>query len=142
MKKSWLLIAAFAVSTPAVCATLESLNKEQLIQAFVNKTAVSVTYDVFHGQPMPTTTFSYYLDDKGNIFGKFSKKPQNEPQTDTGVYYIEQDGSGYFTWKHWYDGKKICFHIFNTQNAYISVDCNNVFHTVYLKNAIKSGKQL
>lgn len=142
MKKTLLMIATLAISEPALCSTLESLNKQQFVNAFVNKTVVSINYDVFNGKVIPSI-FSFYLDDQGNVTGKLSKKPNNEePQTDTGHYYIDQDGAGYFTWKHWYSGKKLCFHLFNTENMYLSIDCNNVFHTAYLKSAIKSGNQL
>jgi hypothetical protein len=141
MKKLLLLITMLAISPLALCATLQSLNKKQLNDAFVNKTAVSINYDDFHGHPLGAS-FSYYLDGKGNIIGKLSQKPENEPQTDTGTYYLKADGTGYFTWKHWYGGKKICFRIFNTKNAYISVDCQNQFHTVYMKKDIQSGNQI
>jgi hypothetical protein len=141
MKKFLILITTLAVSPLAFSSTLHSLDKKQFNNAFVNKTAVSISYDDFHGHPMGAS-FSYYLDGKGNIFGKLSKKPNNEPQMDTGTYYILEDGTGYFKWKHWYGGKKICFHIFNTKNAYISVDCNNMFHTVYMKNSIQHGNQV
>ncbi|MBS0350983.1 MAG: hypothetical protein JSR33_07350 [Proteobacteria bacterium] len=141
MRKCLLLITMVAISTPVFSATLKSLNKEQITNAFVGKTAVSVKMDDFEGH-LGSNTFSMYLDGKGNIKGKLSSKVNNEPQTDTGVYVIEKDGTGYFTWQHWYGAKKICFRIFNTENAYLSVDCSNLFHTVYMKNAIKTGEQL
>ncbi len=141
MRKSALLFAALVFGSPALAATLESLNKEQVVNTFVNKTAVSIPTDIFNGQLKPNT-FSMYLDDKGNVSGKLSAKPKDGLQTDTGTYSIDTDGTIYAVWNHWYDGKKVCFHFFNTDNAYLSIDCNNVFHTVYLKNAIKTGKQL
>lgn len=141
MKKSILFLTILAVNEPVFSASLESLNKEQFVTAFVNKTTVSLATDVFNGQVVPNT-FSYYLDDKGNMQGKFGAKPKNGPQADVGNYKIEADGRVLCTWKHWYNGKTMCFQIFNTENAYISVDCNNIFHTAYLKNAIKEGNHL
>lgn len=141
MKKTLSFMAMLAISTPVFSATLESLSKEQLVKAFVNKTSVSISTDVYNGQIVPNT-FSFYLDDKGNVKGQFGVKPKNGPQMDTGVYKIEEDGAMYVTWQHMYDGKKVCFRLFDTDNAYVSVDCNNVFHTAYLKNAIKEGNQI
>lgn len=141
MRKSILFITMLAISLSVFPATLKSLDKEQFNKAFLNKTAVSVPIDVFNGKVMPKS-FSYYLDDKGNVKGKFGVKPQNEPQTDEGVYTVEKDGTVYVTWKHWYGGKKICFRVFDSENAYLSLECNNVFHTAYLKNDIKEGNQL
>ena len=83
-----------------------------------------------------------FLDDKGNIIGKMSHKPSNEPQIDKGIYSIDADGTAYITWQHWDGTKKLCFHAFNTENAYINVGCDNVFHTVFMKDAIKSGNHL
>ena len=47
---------------------------------------------------------------------------------DEGTYAIDDDGTAYITWKHWDGSKKLCFHSFKTENAYINVDCNNIFH--------------
>jgi hypothetical protein len=141
MKKSILLVAMVGMSGSAFSATLESLTKEQFVKAFVNKTSVSIPADVFSGQSM-SNTFSLYLDDKGHMKGRLAVKPKNEPQVDEGVYTIEADGTGYFTWNHWYNKKKLCFQLFEAENAYISLECDKVFHTVYLKNSIKAGEQI
>lgn len=46
------------------------------------------------------------------------------------------------TWQHWDEGKKLCFHAFDTANAYVNVDCDNVLHTAFMKEAIQSGNHL
>ena len=96
------------MSETTLAATLESLNKEQVTKAFVNKTAVSIPADVFGGQVMSATS-SYYLDDKGNVKGKLSIKPSNGPQTDTGVYSIDKNGDLYVTGKIGMAAKKFAF---------------------------------
>jgi hypothetical protein len=141
MKKSIAFVAILATCTSAFSVTLESLNREQMVKTFVNKTAVSIGTDIFNGEVVPKT-FSFYLDYKGNVKGKFGVKPKHEPQTDVGVYTIEKDGTIYVTWKHWYGSKKICFRLFNSENAYLSLECNNVFHTAYLKSAITPGDHI
>lgn len=141
MRKPISFVAMLFISEPIFSATLESLSKDQMLKNLVNKTSVSIASDIFHGQIVPNT-FSYYLDAKGNVLGRFGVKPKNEPQTDTGVYTIAEDGAMYVTWQHWYNGKKMCFHLFNTENAYLSVDCDNIYHTTYLKTAIKEGNQI
>lgn len=128
-------------SSPSFCATLNSLNKDEFINAFVNKTSVSIATDNLNGHTIDNT-FSMYLDDKGNIVGRMSRKPSNEPQIDKGTYSIDDDGTAFITWQHWDSAKKLCFHAFNTDNAYINVGCDNVFHTVFMKDAIKSGNHL
>ena len=122
-------------------AFLNSMTKDQIKQAFVNKTMVSIPVDNLNGRTIENT-FSMFLDDQGNILGRMAQKPENEPQTDKGVYSIARDGSLYITWQHWDGAKKLCAHFFETQNAYIAIDCANTFHTVFMKEAIQSGNRL
>ncbi len=83
-----------------------------------------------------------FLDSKGNMWGKMATKLINEPQTDTGIYTVSKDGTVYFTWQHWDSAKQLCAHIFETQNSYISIDCSNVFHTVFMKASSQVGNKL
>jgi len=136
-----LFISFIAMSSLSMAATLTSMNKEQIKQAFINKTSTSIATDNLNGRDI-NNTFSFYLDEKGNLFGKMAKKPADQPQTDKGVYTIKDDGTIYLTWQHWDGAKQLCFHIFNTQNAFITVDCNNVFHSAFMKAAIKPGNHL
>lgn len=143
MKKSVVFISTLVASQTVLSAGLESLNKQQLQAAIVNKTVVSIPSNVFssHGQEV-TQAFSFYLDDKGNMKGQFAAKPKNDPQSDVGTYKIDADGSVHTTWQHWYGGKTLCWHFYDAANAYIALECNKIFHTAYLKNEIKEGDQL
>lgn len=136
-----IFVALLSINSLSFSATLNSLNRDQFIKAFVNKTSISIATDNLNGRTIENT-FSMYLDDKGNIIGKMSHKPVNEPQTDNGVYSIDEDGTAYITWQHWDGEKKLCFHAFNTNNAYINVGCDNFFHTAFMKEAIKAGNHL
>ena len=129
------------VSNLGFATTLRSLNKDQFIKAFVNKTSVSIATDNLNGQTIDNT-FSMFLDGRGHIIGKMSHKPVNEPQIDKGIYSVDKDGTAYVTWQHWDGAKKLCFHAFNTANAYINIGCDNVFHTAFMKEAIKSKNHL
>jgi len=143
MKKLMMSILTVLLTTNSLAqnATLHYLNKDQFIKAFVNKTSVSIATDNLNGRTIENT-FSMFLDSKGKIIGKMAIKPANEPQMDEGTYSIDEDGTAYVTWKHWDGAKKLCFHSFDTQNAYINVDCNNVFHTAFMKKAITKGNSL
>jgi len=134
-------IGLLLFSVISVGATLHSMNKAQIEQAFINKTVVSIATDNLNGHTI-NNTFSMFLDGKGNVFGKMSVKPDNEPQTDQGIYSIKNDGTLYITWQHWDGAKKLCGHMFNANNAYIAVDCADVFHTVFMKENVQSGNQL
>jgi hypothetical protein len=129
------------VSTLSYADTLNSMNKDQVEQAFVNKTSTSIPVIHSKGRPV-ANTISIFLDDKGNIFGKMAHKMANEPQTDKGVYTIKDDGTYYLTWQHWDDSKQFCVHFFNTKTAYVVISCTNVFHTAFMKDSFQSGNQL
>lgn len=144
MKKQALLIISImslAMSSLSFAATLTSMHKTQFEQAFINKTFTSIATDNLNGRTIDNT-FSMFLDNHGNIWGKMSHKPANEPQTDKGIYSVKDDGTFYITWQHWDGAKQLCGHIFETENAYISVDCNNVFHTTFMKATVQSGNHL
>lgn len=143
MKKiiSITLSMLYFISSAGYSLTLTSLNKDEFKKAFVNNTSVSIATDNLNGHTIDNT-FSMFLDDRGKIIGKMSVKPANEPQMDEGIYSIDDDGTAYITWKHWDGSKKLCFHSFKTKNAYINVDCDNIFHTVFMKEAIRAGNHL
>lgn len=136
-----LFSALIIVNSIGFSAVMVSMNKVQFERVFINKTLTSIPTDNLNGRTI-NNTFSMYLDNQGNIWGKMSKKPANQPQTDKGVYSITNDGTFYITWQHWDRAKKLCGHVFITQNAYISIDCAGVFHTVFMKASVKSGNHL
>ncbi|MCX7123682.1 MAG: hypothetical protein NTV32_08500 [Gammaproteobacteria bacterium] len=130
-----------AVSTASFAATLTSMNKIQVERVFTNQTLVSIGTDNLNGKTIDNT-FSMFLDGRGHIWGKMAQQPAGQPQTDQGVYSIAADGIFYITWQHWDDAARLCGHLFETDNAYISVDCSNVFHTAFMKADVLSGNHL
>ena len=136
-----IFLTLISISSLSLSATLQSMNKAQFKEEFINRTFVSIATDNLNGHTIDNT-FSMFLDDMGNIWGKMSHKPTNEPQTDKGTYTITDNGTFYITWQHWDGAKKLCGRVFNTENAYISVDCDNIFHTAFMKEAVKPGNYL
>ena len=57
-------------------------------------------------------------------------------------YEINQDGSVIIQWKHWDFSKQLCFNLFETQNAYLSIGCQGVYHSTFMKSDVKPGKHL
>lgn len=138
MKKSAAILFATltAVTSLGAGATLNSINQDQVKQAFVNKTFISAGTARLDDREI-ANIFTGSMDDHGKIHGKFFHKPSHAPQTDQGVYAIKADGQLCITWQHWQGGKEFCVYAYNTTNAYVLVDINNVFHIVFLKNDIK-----
>lgn len=119
--------------------TLHSMTRERVRSALINKTLISIPTDNLNGKTI-NNTFSLYFDGKGNAYGGMTLKPKDQPKTDTGIYSINRDGSFYITWKHWDESKKFCGNFYETKNAYLAISCDNVFHTVFMKESIKNGK--
>ena len=140
MKKQWAIFSVLsATSSLSFGATLNSISQDQFKQAFVDKTYTSIS--TAYGKETDNSV-TVYMDENGKIQGKFTHKPANAPQTDQGVYSIKDDGLVCITWQHWFKGKEECVYAYNTQNAYIMVDNNNIFHLVFMKSAIESGNHL
>ena len=138
MKKTAIALGAalIAVSSLGFAATLNSLDKDQVKQAFVNKTYTSIGITHLNDQSIHDI-FVGSMDDMGKIHGKFSHAPPQGPQSDEGVYTIKDDGQICITWQHWQQNKEFCVYVYGTNNAYVLVDVNNTFHTVFLKTDVK-----
>lgn len=130
-----------AVSSLTLGTTLHSMSKKEVEQAFVNKTATTIPVANLNEHAI-SNTFTGAFDDKGNAIAKFAHKPENGPQSDKGHYRIAEDGTMYITWQHWNDSKEFCIHVYDTKNAYVIIDCKNVFHTAFMKDAIQSGNHV
>lgn len=140
MKKQLTLFAALiATSSLSFGATLNAINQDQFKQAFVGKTFTSISTAQSNGKEIDNSV-TVYMDNQGTIQGKFTNKPVNAPQTDEGVYKIKDDGMVCITWQHWFNGKEECVYAYDTQNAYIMVDTNKIFHFPVMKFAITGGK--
>ena len=138
MKKSAMIIFSVLTATTSMSfgATLNSIDKDQVKQAFVNKTFTSVTMARVDDQAI-TNIFIGSMDAQGKIYGKFAHQPSQGPQRDQGIYTIKDNGQLCITWQHWQEKKESCFYTYNTDNAYILVDVNDRFHILFMKNDIK-----
>lgn len=143
MKKSAmaLLTAALTVSSVGFAATLNSISKDQVKQAFVNKTYVSISTAQVNGKTVENS-FTGYMDDQGKTWGKFTRKPADAPQADQGTYVIKDNGLLCLTWQHWMGGKQFCVYAYETTNSYLIISDDNVFHTAFMKNKMQAGKHL
>lgn len=136
-----LLAGLLSVSVACSAATMHSITKDQMKQAFVNKTSTSISTAQLNGKNVDNA-FTGYFDDKGNMWGKFASEPADAPQTDQGTYKIKNNGSLCLTWQHWMDAKQFCVNAYETTNSYIIIDDKNMFHTVFMKTAMQAGKQM
>jgi hypothetical protein len=143
MKKISMAIVGglMTITASSFGATLHSLSTDQIKQAFVNKTLTSIPA-VHIDQKIMDNTVNIFMDDKGHIMGKFMKKPDTVPQTDSGDYTVNNAGDIYITWQHWHAGKQFCVRLYDTQNAYVAVDCSDVFHTAFIKSTAQTGNHL
>lgn len=135
----FLMLAFYGSLTQA--AVLQSSCKNQLEAAFINKTFTSIGVDNLNGKTVDNSN-AIYLDGHGIIYGKMGYKPDDLPQYDQGTYTFNDNGTVSITWNQWDNAKKLCFNIFETTNAYITVDCDNIYHSTVMKSDIKLGNQI
>lgn len=136
-----LLAALLTTSSVSFAMSLDSATQDQVKQMYVNKTFKSISTAQLNGKTVDNM-FTGYLDDKGNMWGKFAHKPTNAPQTDQGTYMVKDDGALCITWQHWMDAKQFCIYTYETDNAYLIVGDNKVFHTAIMKNTFQDGKHI
>ena len=136
-----LFITGVLLSPMLHAAVLYSLNKTQVKKHFVNRTLVSIGVDNLNGKTVNNSN-SVFLDGHGMVYGKMGHKPQHQPQYDKGTYKISNNGTIFIKWKQWDDSKKLCFHVFEAKNAYITIDCNGLYHSTFLKSDIETGNRL
>lgn len=122
-------------------ASLNSMTKDQVFKSIVNKSLVSIGVDNLNGKTVNNSN-SVYLGKGGIVHGKMGHKPPNLPQYDAGRYNVGPDGTVYIKWNKWDESQQLCFHIFETKNAYITVDCRGLYHSTFMKSDIKAGNQL
>lgn len=141
-KRSIALFAALLVtSSLSFAMTLNSADKSQVTQFFINKTFTSIPASNLNGQYVENT-FTGAADDQGHMWGKFAQKPADQPQTDQGTFTIKDDGQLCLTWQHWNGGQEFCVYAFNTDNAIVIVDTKSHFHTAFMKSQVQSGNKL
>lgn len=137
MKKSLMVfLVALLPYSLGFGATLNSIDKDQVKQVFVNKTFSSAGTARFPGQAIGVV-FTGSMDDHGNIRAKFSQPTSLGPQNDQGTYAIKDDGQLCITWQHWHAAKEFCNYIYDAANAYMLVDLDHQFHIVFLKTDIQ-----
>ena len=135
------VLILLCTTTMCFAVTLHSMSKLQIEAAFFNKTYISIPVDNLDGKTVNDSN-TIYLDGKGVVVGEMGIKPKHEPKIATGSYTISKDGAVYIQWKHWDFKKRLCFHLYETNNAYVSIDCHNVFHSVFMKSARQLGNHI
>lgn len=144
MKKLTILFAAvlFFVSTLCFADSLESLDKDQANNAIKGKTIKTISLITLNGK-LVNNAFTGYFDETGKIKGKFTNKPENDPQTDQGFYLVKDDGTLCATWDHWNNNKPICVAIYDLKNGMLFVNKDNKkLETIVLAINVKQGNQL
>ncbi|MDF1655046.1 MAG: hypothetical protein P1U34_08040 [Coxiellaceae bacterium] len=128
-------------SLSGVAATMQSMSKAQIERTFFNKTYTSIPVDFLDNKSVNDSN-TIYLDDNGKVIGEMGIKPKGEPKIDTGSYNISNSGVVTIQWQHWDFQNRLCFHIYQAKNAYITVDSHDVFHSVFMKSSMKLGNQI
>lgn len=144
MKKLVVLSAAALMSFSSLCfaAPLQSLNEKQINQTLENKTITTISLITLNGK-LVNNRASIYFSKDNKVNGKFSNKPDNDPQTDEGSWSVKPNGTLCVTWQHWNQAKPICVAGYQLKNAlfFVNTDTQKL-ETLILDENIKDGNQV
>lgn len=143
MKKSVLLSALIIllVSSLGFAATLKSLTKEQVTNAFQDKTITTIPLLTLNDKLVNNTITVYFAKD-GKINGQFATKPDNDPQTDQGTWMVKANGTLCAKWDHMNNQKPICVFVYKLNNSLVFANADtNKFESMVLNENIKDGNQ-
>jgi hypothetical protein len=135
-------LACAAISTAGFCSSMSSLSKSQVTSTMNDKTISSAPVITMDNE-LVSNTFTGYFGKDGKLNGQLANKPDNGPQTDTGTWKVNANGTLCATWDHWNSSKPICVSVYKVSNGYLLVNSQNQkFETLLLNNDMKSGNQL
>lgn len=122
-------------------ASMQSLNKNQVMKTLEDKTITTVPLVTLHGN-LVTNTATVYFGKKGEVVGEFENKPENDPQSDQGTWQAKADGQICVTWKAWTKDKPTCVYTYKLANGLVFVNTANKFESMVLTNGIQSGNRV
>ena len=114
---------------------LTPINKTDLLNMLNGKTLETIPLSTLENK-LVAESLSIYFNKTNEATGKFSKKPANDPQNDTGTWTVQNDGKLCITWKHWFNAKPFCDYVYDAKNSVIFIDADGKFVSVALKKNI------
>jgi hypothetical protein len=141
--KRYLALLGASLLVPSLCfaGTLTSLNKEEVTNAFSDKTFTTIPAATLNGKVLKDSFKGYFSKD-GKSTGSFETKPDSGPQNDTGSWKVDADGKFCFKWDHWDGGKEQCVSIYKLSNGFLVINSKNGFESMILSEQIKSGNHM
>lgn len=123
MKKiaPWFVLLLFLFSSVGFAASLQSLNKNQIIQALQDKTITIVPLVTHDGQLINNSIFVYFSK-QNQIVGKFANPVESEPLTDQGTWAVNDNNMLCVTWQQWFVRRPICVSVYNFDSSWIFVN--------------------
>lgn len=143
MKKALVLFGLlFSVSSISFAApSLSPMTKSEAQKVLSDKTITTIAATTPDGSVV-SDSFTGYFSKDGKVKGKLSNKPANEPQADSGVWKVSNNGLICYTYDHWNNGKEKCVTFYKLSNAVLIVNSANGFESLILDKQIQSGDQV
>lgn len=141
--KKLLALASTLLLVPSLsfAGTLTSMNKDEVISAISDKTFTTISAATLNDKVI-ADSFTGYFSKDGKMSGKFEKKPEGSPQSDTGTWKVNSDGALCYKWEKWDNGKEECVAVYKLSNGLLVVNSSNGFESFILDKSIKSGNSL
>lgn len=129
-----------SVSSINYAASINSLNKSQVMSAIGDKTMTTISASTLNGKVI-TDSFTGYFGKDGKMNGSFANKPDNAPQSDKGTWKVKNTGEVCVKWEQWDEGKEHCVYIYKLSNALLITGTDKAFESVVLNTDLKPGNQ-
>lgn len=108
-------LALLLVPSLSFAGTLTSLKQDEVTNVFSDKTITTISAATLNGKVI-NNSFTGYFSKDGKAKGSFDKKPDNDPQTDTGTWKADSNGNFCYKWDHWDGAKEECVSIYKLRD--------------------------
>lgn len=140
--KSLIILSSSLLLVPVsgFAGTLTTLNNGDVKSTFTDKTITTISAATLDGT-LISDSFTGYFSKDGKMMGNFAKKPDGEPQNDTGTWHVNSDKLC-FKWDHWNGNKEKCVSVYKLKNAFLIINDQNGFESLIMDKDIVSGNRL
>lgn len=131
------------LATQCNAASLQSMNKEEVVNLLKDKTMRTINL-VTLNKKLINNTMTIYFDKSGHVTGQLINNVTNDdPQVDVGEWQVQDSGSICITWQKWNNHNPICMYPYELMNSILFINqVTNSFESMVLKTNIRMGNQL
>lgn len=134
-------LVLFTTTSISFAGSIYSMNKMQAKNTLNDKTITTISAITLDGKVI-ADSFTGYFSNDGKVMGKLANKADGSPQTDNGMWKVNNKGMVCITWEHWNNAKEKCVNFYKLSNAILITNGDKGFESLILNDQIQTGNQL